>query len=121
MSPTLDQIFFSWFSNPIPVQAFVVGMVGSAAYYIALRLGFVGGEQRKTLLKLFTPGMVFWFCVFGGSVAMVFQLAQISNFAPVQALVLGITWPVLVGQYTTAAREIENEEFIKSIRRFPRP
>jgi hypothetical protein len=116
MTQTLDQALFSLFSNPVPVQAFIVGIIGSLAYYTALRLGYIGGEQRTVLLGLFDRVAIVWFCLVGGCVASVFQLAQPGTFAPIQALVLGVTWPTLIAQYVTAAREIEKEHFIEQIR-----
>jgi hypothetical protein len=118
LSQTLDQLIFSLFSNPIPVQAFIVGMIGSLAYYTALRLGYVGGEQSTALLRLFTRFLVAWFCIIGGSIAAVFQLAQLTSFAPVQAFVLGVTWPTLVSQYVTGAAEVEKKHFVDQVRGF---
>jgi len=122
MSQTVDQVLFSLFSNPVPVQAFIVGMIGSLAYYTALRLGYIGGEQRTILLDLFDKRiMIAWFCLIGGSIAAIFQLAQPATFAPIQALVLGVTWPTLIAQYVTAAKEIEKEHFIEQIRGIAKP
>lgn len=111
----LDQWVFGLFSNPIPFQAFIVGMIGSFAYYTALRLGYVGGDQRNALLDLFNQKRIVWFCVVGGCIGAVFQLAQLTTFAPIQALVLGITWPTLVGQYVTGARDLKVDKVLSDI------
>lgn len=37
-----------------------------------------------------------WFCLLGGLVAAVFQAAQVESFMPIQAFVLGATWPSVV-------------------------
>jgi hypothetical protein len=115
MAQTLDQVFFSIFSNPVPVYAFIIGIVGSLAYYTALRLGYIGGENQASLLEVFDGWTIVAFCLLGGGIAAIFQMAQPNAFAPIQALVLGITWPTLISQYVTAAGKTENEKFIRQI------
>lgn len=106
--------FFS--SDFVYCQAFLVGLVGSIAYYTSLRLGFIGGDQRDSILKLFGSGpLIVWFSVIGGSVATIFQLAQGGSFAPIQGFVLGITWPILVGQYVAGAKNVSTDDYIKKI------
>ena len=41
-------------------------------------------------------GRVLIFCLFGGLVALVFQLADMTDLIPIQAFVLGATWPSVV-------------------------
>ena len=107
MDLTLDQ------SSLITLQAFVVGMIGSFAYYVALRLGYVVGAD----VKLFETRMIAVFCVIGGCIAAIFQLPELTTFAPIQALVLGITWPTLIGQYVASAGEAaKNKEFVDLLR-----
>ena len=120
MSP-IDQLvslFNQLFSSDLAYcQAFVAGLVGSIAYYTSLRLGFVGGDQRDSILNLFGSGygLIAWFSVIGGSVATIFQLAQGGTFAPIQGFVLGITWPILVGQYVAGAKNASAEAYMKKI------
>jgi len=94
---------------PIPVagKAFIVGCLGSLAYFTALYLGFLG-ENRESILKFFRSEKnnsvsywqkALWFILIGGMVAFVFQLAQLQTFVPIQAFVLGVSWPSVVGQY----------------------
>lgn len=78
--------------------AVIIGTVGSAAYLTALFLGFLGDTPLKALRPRFetitgTPPVTrlsslrfVAFVVFGGFVASVFQLAQGTTFAAVQAL-----------------------------------
>jgi hypothetical protein len=85
--------------------AFVIGTLGSAAFYLAIVTGFIGRTSRAELLahmaldfrKLegYIP-VLFW--CFGGVTAAVFQAAQPSVFVPVQSFVLGMTWWVYVRQ-----------------------
>lgn len=82
---------------PIPLGAFLIGMIGSLSYYVSLRLGFLQGD--KVLGSLRAHHGAAWFVLIGGLVALVFQLAQLGALAPVQSFVLGITWPTLISQY----------------------
>jgi len=96
--PTLADFFnFLVTNGPIPVGSLLIGMIGSLSYYISLRLGFLQGE--KVLSNLQAHHGAVWFVLTGGLVALVFQLAQLATFAPVQSFVLGITWPTLISQY----------------------
>src|ERR1044071_3002530 len=92
------------------VGAVVVGAIGSAAYLTALLLGFLGDTARSqfrprflvpkgqpALPKLSSPRLLV-FVIFGSGVAIVFQLAQRDVFAPIQAFVLGATWPTVLSQ-----------------------
>lgn len=92
-----DLVNFLSAHGPIPLGAFLIGLVGSLSYYIALRLGFLQGDRVLTNLQS-NHGSI-WFVGVGGLVATVFQLAQPTSFAPVQSFVLGITWPTLVSEY----------------------
>jgi len=103
-------------SDFVYFQGFLAGLVGSIAYYTSLRLGFVGGDQRDSILSLFGKGpLIVWFAVIGGCVATIFQLAQGAPFAPIQGFVLGITWPILVGQYVAGAKNASTDDYIKKI------
>jgi hypothetical protein len=82
--------------------ALLVGFLGAIAFYFGVLTGFIGRESRnKTLEFLSGAGWTRWvcvgfFCVLGGVVAAVFQSAQPETFAPIQAFVLGATWPSVV-------------------------
>lgn len=113
--------FVDWFKSvdkylPILVGSFIVGMIGSGAYYAALRLGYTGGDQRDWFLKNFGgPKGKSAFIFIGGAVATVFQLPELGGFVPIQAFVLGITWPFIVSQYVSkvsAPRPKEIEELM---------
>ena len=52
-------------------------------------------ERSRTLLR-------FIYFFFGGIVAGVFQVAQPETLAPIQAFVLGITWPSVVSRSMTS-------------------
>jgi hypothetical protein len=96
----------------------IVGFLGAVAFYYGVYTGFINPDSREKTLKYFTgpvwnrvhyTGM---FCVLGGVVAAVFQAAQASTFAPIQAFVLGATWPSVVtrimaggAEPTTSGRE----------------
>lgn len=104
--------------------AVIIGTAGSAAYLTALFLGFLGDTPLKALRPHFetirgTPpvtrlsGQRFVaFVVFGGFVASVFQLAQGTPFAAVQALVLGATWPTVISQILTKTGETDADKIV---------
>lgn len=113
----------SWFKNwfqtasqqiPILFGSLIVGMIGSAGYYVALNIGYTGGDQRKFYLENFggTLGIII-FIVIGGFVATIFQLAQPTTFVPIQSFVLGVTWPMIVAQYVSKADQLANSDIEK--------
>ncbi|MBI2510650.1 MAG: hypothetical protein HYV96_01610 [Opitutae bacterium] len=85
----------------ILVEAAFVGLLGAFTFFLGVFLGFIGPESREKTLRFFGGGtdsavLVALFCVSGGIVAAVFQAAQPGTFAPIQAFVLGATWPSVV-------------------------
>ncbi len=99
---------------PVLVGSILIGVIGSTAYYTALNFGYLGGKDRDELLKTFRPrSRVVWYATIGGLVAAVFQLAQITSFAPVQSFVLGITWPILISQYLAGRGETLLDQITK--------
>lgn len=85
----------------ILVEAGVVGLLGAFTFFLGVFLGFISRESREKTLQFFGAGMdsallLTLFCLSGGVVAAVFQAAQPGTFAPIQAFVLGATWPSVV-------------------------
>ena len=89
--------------------AAVVGLIGTGAFFLGVYLGFIAKASRRDILKFFhepplegpTDTKFAWlrltlFLIMGGLVAAVFQWAQGAVFAPIQAFVLGATWPSVV-------------------------
>jgi hypothetical protein len=89
--------------------AAVVGLIGTGAFFLGVYLGFIAKASRRDILKFFheppldgpTDTTFAWlrltlFLIMGGLVAAVFQWAQGAVFAPIQAFVLGATWPSVV-------------------------
>lgn len=81
--------------------AFVIGMIGAFGYLKALHFGFLASEQVAKEIRTSKDGWrhTMQFVAVGGAIAAVFQLAQLNNFAAVQAFVLGATWPTVIGQH----------------------
>jgi hypothetical protein len=88
------------------ILTFVIGVAGSGAYYFAVYIGLIGrrsdgkrSEAAKYLVReddsIYLIRLLL-FLFFGGIVSLVFQLPQASAFAPIQAFVLGATWPSVV-------------------------
>jgi len=97
------------------ITAFVIGTAGAAAFHLGVYAGFIARESRPGLLEfLHTEFMnrttvsarekqvarllrtAFW--CFGGIVAVVFQAADADSLVPIQAFVLGASWPTVVTQ-----------------------
>src|SRR4051812_34424808 len=82
------------------VLAFVIGGIGSAAYLATLVFRFATGPLSDQVMPhLLTRRGRLVFTSIGGLVAVVFQMPQLAQLSPIQAFVLGITWPMLVNQY----------------------
>lgn len=90
---------------PILAKAFIVGSLGACAFLLAVYSGFISRQSRTLILQYLVkdekirPVLVILFGAFGGIVAAVFQWAQPQIFAPIQALVLGATWPSVVMRF----------------------
>lgn len=94
------------------IASFVVGVLGSYAYVTALFFGFVAESSKKRDLILkpfvnklydFQPSKLnvirtLWYCSMGGVIASLFQFT-ISNFAPIQSLIIGAAWPSTILPY----------------------
>jgi hypothetical protein len=89
----------------------VVGILGALSFYYGVYTGFINPDSREKTLKYFSGSI--WiklhytgmFCLLGGVVAAVFQAAQASTFAPIQAFVLGATWPSVVTRIMSGGAE----------------
>lgn len=88
---------------------FLVGSLGAGAFFMGVFWGLIARESRGQVLRYLSEmnesenpplnGPRFLaFCSFGGVVAAVFQAPQASLFAPIQAFVLGATWPAVVNR-----------------------
>lgn len=98
---------------PAIVGSFIVGVIGSAGYFVALKLGFITADKIEEKFK--TTGAPVAFVIIGGAVAIIFQLPQAETFTPIQSFVLGITWPFIVSQYVSRAGK-EGADIIKQLR-----
>jgi hypothetical protein len=114
-----------WNTHPLVrtlAAAFVVGLIGSSGYLTALLLGFLGEVPIQQLRPKFevikgnppTGRMSIFrialFALFGGGIALVFQWAQGIIFAPIQALVLGATWPTIIAQFIARGGETDADK-----------
>jgi hypothetical protein len=109
--------------------ALIVGAVGSSAYMGALFLGFLGDQtlsqfksrfqraDRVTGLPVLSQLRLGMFVAFGALIAVVFQLAQGGTFAPVQALVLGATWPTVISQILTQVSKTDADKILDLAKR----
>jgi hypothetical protein len=89
-----------------------IGALGSAAYLYAAFTGFIGqdADARSRILAHLGGGLlaaaakVAAFALIGGGVAMVFQLTE-HYLVPVQAFILGCSWPAVVANYLSARQQ----------------
>jgi hypothetical protein len=83
------------------LAAVFIGSLGALAFYAGVRFGFISPESRRVVL-LYLPELRHarpsraYFYFLGGIVAGIFQWAQPDVLAPIQAFVLGATWPSVV-------------------------
>ncbi|QLH05423.1 hypothetical protein C5F49_08875 [Nitrosopumilus oxyclinae] len=97
------------------IGSVIMGIVGSTAYLVASKLGFIKFNQNKKFQEL-GYGRAFGYAMIGGAVATVFQIPELPNFIPIQSFVLGITWPLLVAQYTSKTEpSSEKEDILKRL------
>ena len=106
------------------VFAFLIGFMGSAAYITALLFNFIGdgATSRAAMLKPFCTKYsqdihwlkFIWYCVVGGTVAVVFQL-NIPNLVAVQNFILGATWPAIVSQFLSGRMSSPAKEDLEDI------
>jgi hypothetical protein len=77
--------------------AVFIGFAGALAFYVGVHFGFISPESRNDITKYIgSVRSIALFAVLGGVVAGVFQWAQPATLAPIQAFVLGATWPSVV-------------------------
>lgn len=106
-SPTLEPMAHDY----SPWLALVIGAVGSLAYLLAAYSGFIGQDEqaRARILAHFDGGppsvfaKVVAFGAAGGGVAMVFQFTE-HYLVPVQAFILGCTWPAVVANHLSGSQ-----------------
>ncbi len=108
-------------TNWVPaLWAALIGAAGSLAYFTGLYFGFL--QNEAILSRLWPPARqsglavrlfrVLWFAIIGGSVAFVFQLPE-TSLAPIQAFIVGTTWPTIVSQVLTG-RQLDSPEVIRN-------
>jgi hypothetical protein len=102
-------------NTPAILGAIVMGTIGSTAYLVASKLGFVKLNRNKKFEEI-GYAKSFGYALVGGAVATVFQIPELPNFIPIQSFVLGITWPLLVAQYTSGTKSSSGkEELLKEL------
>jgi len=94
--------------------AFVIGMFGSGAYLVGIWVGLIGpfqsGRRLSPLLNGFRErwwAKVPLYTAGGGGVALVFQLPE-PDLVPIQAFIIGCTWPAVVANYLSARQSGDN-------------
>jgi hypothetical protein len=84
------------------ICAALIGTAGAIAFFAGVKFGFIDRDLRSRTMEFlispprtrFLDRQVFYFL--GGIVAAIFQWAQPDTLAPIQAFVLGATWPSVV-------------------------
>lgn len=105
--------------------AAVFGFVGSCAFLGALFLGFLGEQAaariRPGFVKLdlrpkgqpattrLSASKTCSFPMLGAALAVIFQFPYGTQFAYLQALIVGVAWPTLIGQIL---RQAESEKIL---------
>lgn len=101
------------------LAAFAIGCLGSWSFIIGVTTGLIARAQRNDILLYLSSSQLvqalYVFC--GGIIAAVFQLGQPSSFAPIQALVLGATWPSVLSQYLSSASTSTSQDPLPQLAR----
>lgn len=113
-NPNLLTMIESWFfentvNSTVIIGSLLMGIIGSTAYLVASKLGFIKFNQNSSFQQI-GYGKAFGYSLIGGAVATVFQIPELPNFIPIQSFVLGITWPLLVAQYTSKSEPSQSKK-----------
>lgn len=135
--------------------SYLIGCIGSSAFFVGVWLGFIGPDSRSRVLQFlltlpppkperidgqspvdYLARLEEWerrhanvverirysrvaiFIAFGGMVALVFQLTDTNKLIPIQAFVLGATWPSVVTRVMAGS---SNETGSAGIPKLPAP
>jgi hypothetical protein len=98
------------------VGAFVIGVFGSWAFVVAVGGGFVDHRSKVAIQAMSSsPGVISLYLFLGGIISGVFQLGSPNAFAPIQALVLGVTWPSVISQYLAGQNKLDVQDAYKTL------
>lgn len=121
------------------IGAFGVGFMGSFAYVTALYYRFIGDDRdhRMVILEPFLRRETYshrlnvyyrlelsfwrtvWYCAIGGFISFFFQLT-VPNFAVIQSLIIGATWPSSVLPYLSgrmmAPTQQEKDQLLEDLK-----
>jgi len=110
-----------FFQDPVRILAisYLIGIFGSITVVSATFFGLKDFQNLPK--KVYTPFNLLIYLVIGGILAIILQSLQPLSYSPIQAFVVGATWPAVVqGMITPAkAREIamqDVEKFINEMR-----
>jgi hypothetical protein len=94
----------------ILAAAGIIGMIGAIGYLCLLSFRFlqndvVYGAICNGSCKIHVRwGKTFLYAIMGGAIAIIFQIPEKGNFVPIQAFVLGTTWPAIVAQVLSGSQ-----------------
>lgn len=118
-NPAIVNIITSIDDWQILIGSAIIGMLGSAGYLCLLLYKFMQNDKVFQAIcpggcKIYTrAGRIILYVIMGGAIAAIFQIPENPNFVPVQAFVLGTTWPAIVAQALSGTQKQEKSE-IKS-------
>lgn len=103
--------------------SFLIGTTGSIAYLAVIFYGLIGSlDARRYMLQHFryrhtyvTVFAVAVYCALGGAIATIFQMPE-EAFVPIQAFILGATWPSIVAQLLSGQQAGPEEEDLEEWR-----
>jgi hypothetical protein len=78
--------------------SFLIGLIGALCYCWGIQYGFIERASKTTPSYMKSAMDMLLFCSLGGLVALVFQSPQAETLTPIQAFVLGATWPSVVNR-----------------------
>lgn len=92
----------------IYIFSFLLGFIGSVAYFLFLFLYEEMGRFKTTegRIKIFK---MFGLCTIGGTLAALFQATIKNGFAPAHAALLGAIWMVIYGPFRNVLYQLQEE------------
>jgi hypothetical protein len=100
----LDQHYQMVYGNLF--GSFLIGLIGALCYCWGIKYGFIQHDSDTGPSYMQTPMDMLLFCSLGGLVALVFQSPQAETLTPIQAFVLGATWPSVVNRVISGNSQI---------------
>jgi hypothetical protein len=90
--------------------SFLIGLIGALCFCWGIKYEFIESTTKGVPSYMATSLDMLLFCSLGGLVALVFQSPQADTLTPIQAFVLGATWPSVVNRVIAGNAQQKKDE-----------